>query len=108
VAAEEAAQYDGGQDHDGHHRYEAEPGRRGAGGRQGGPGGLRGATGHGRRLARQVGEQLGQVPGGAGLQSPAHPFLVLVGGEPPGLEVPAQFGDGPVAVGVGYPQPAGL
>jgi hypothetical protein len=108
VAAEEAAQHDGGQDHDGHHRYEAEPGGRGAGGRQGGPGGPRGGTGHRRRLAWQVGEQLGQVAGGPGLQGQAHPLLVLIDGEPPGLEVLAQLGDGPVAVGIGYPQPAGL
>jgi AcrR family transcriptional regulator len=105
VAADDAAQDDGGQDDDGHHQRGVEPGGRGAGGRHGG---LRRAPGQGRRLARQVGEQRGQVARGTGLQRQVHPLFVLVGGEPSGLEVLAQLGEGPVAVGIGYPHPAGL
>jgi AcrR family transcriptional regulator len=105
VAADDTAQDDGSQDHDGHHQRGVDPGGRGAGGRHGG---LRGGPGRGRRLARQVSEQRGQVPRGAGLQRQVHPLFVLVGGEPAGLEMLAQLSEGPVAVGIGYPHPAGL
>jgi AcrR family transcriptional regulator len=111
VAADEAAQHEDGHDHQGYHRDAAGPGGRSAGGSQGGAGAgsqARRGAGRGRRLARQVGEQLGQVAGGAGPQGPAGPLLELAGGNAAGLEVLAQLGDGPVAVGVGYPQAAGL
>jgi AcrR family transcriptional regulator len=111
VTADEAAQDEDGHDHQGDHREAAGPGERSAGGRKRGPGSrgqARSGAGRGRRLARQVGEQLGQVADGAGAQGPAGPLLELVGGDPARLEVLAQLGDGPVAVGVGYPQAAGL
>jgi len=111
VTGDEAAQDEDGHDHQGYHRDPAGPRGRSAGGRQGGRGArghARHGAAHGRRLARQVGEQLGQVAGGPGPQGPAGPLLELVGGDAPGLEMLAQLGDGPVAVGVGDPQAAGL
>jgi AcrR family transcriptional regulator len=111
VTADEAAQDEDGHDHQGDHREAAGPGERSAGGRKRGPGSrgqARSGAGRGGRLARQVGEQLGQVADGAGAQGPAGPLLELVGGDPARLEVLTQLGDGPVAVGVGYPQTAGL
>src|ERR1700761_4457620 len=45
--------------------------------------------------------------GGTGGGGPAGALVEFIGGEPAGLEVLAQSGDGPVAVGVGHPQVAG-
>jgi len=45
--------------------------------------------------------------GGTGLQGAAGPVFQFLGGEAAGLEVLAELGDGPVAVGVGHPQTAG-
>ena len=64
-------------------------------------------AGHGGLAPRQVGEQGGQVGGGAGLEGATGAVLEFLGGEAAGLVVLAQLGDGPVAVGVGHAQAAG-
>jgi phosphatidylserine decarboxylase len=51
-----------------------------------------------RDLPGQVGEQGGEVVSRPGLQRATGPLLELFLGEPPGLEVLAQFGDGLVAI----------
>ena len=68
VTAEDAGQHDDGDDGDRRRRHPGGPERSGAGrGRSG--------AGHGRLPERQVVEQLGQFPGGAGLQGAAGPVF---------------------------------
>jgi hypothetical protein len=98
----------------GEHRDDGEDGDRGDW-HAGGPGSCRAGRGgaggagpaHGGLAPRQVGEQVGQVGGGAGLQGAAAAVLEFLGGEAAGLVVLAELGDGPVAVGVGHAQAAG-
>jgi hypothetical protein len=80
---------------------EGDPGSDGAMGRFLGSA-LRGGT-----LRRQVGEQGGQFVPGAGGQGLPGSLVEFVGGDPAGLEGLGQLAEGPIAVGVGYPDVTG-
>jgi Cu+-exporting ATPase len=102
VVAEQAAEHDRGDtegDDDARHR-QAAPGPHGVRAERGvrhRPGGWRNER---RALARQVGEQPGEVGPGSRLKRAPGPVVELVLREPSGLEVLAQLGDRLIALGV--------
>src|SRR5204863_9364852 len=103
MTAEQGEYRDDGEDGNRGYWHAGGPGRRRAG--RGGAGG--GGAGHGGLTPRQVGEQVGQVGGGTGLEGAAAAVLEFLGGDAAGLVVLAELGDGPVAVGVGHAHAAG-
>src|SRR5207248_1377292 len=103
MTAEQGEYRDDGEDGNRGYWHAGGPGRLRAG--RGGAGG--GGAGHGGLTPRQVGEQVGQVGGGAGLEGAAAAVLEFLGGDAAGLVVLAELGDGPVAVGVGHAHAAG-
>src|ERR1700750_681158 len=103
VTAQQGEYRDDGEDGDRGDWHAGGPGPRRAG--RGGAGG--GGAARGGLAPRQVGEQVGQVGGGAGLEGAAAAVLEFLGGDTAGLVVLAELGDGLVAVGVGHAHAAG-